>query len=164
MQRSTDDVEAYNLYLMAWQHYVNSQEKDVQRLEAIVRLCARATEKDPGYAQAWALMAIGQMILRFAHGRKDDDGLSAAERALVADPDNFSMRYNFACALALDSRTTEAAIDMLGPLFGTVDRSTLHWAKVDPDLNSLRESPRFKALVAATEARFAAENDGGQKA
>ena len=301
-QRGTENVEAYNLYLMAWQHYVNSQEKDVQRLEAIVRLCGRATELDPGYARAWALMAIAQMILCFAHGRRDADGLSAAERALaldpdlaeahaakarvlaryarydeafaefdialrldpdsydvnrwvaywklqqqrpaeaipyyekamavmetdllstamlgtcyraignaraslrvaeitlaraerrlaldqndvqaltygavalahlrqaqrarewmdralVADPDSQMMRYNFACALSLDSRTTDAAFDMLEPLFATMDRSFLRWATIDPDLAPLRDLPRYRALVAATEARLAAEND-----
>jgi adenylate cyclase len=86
------------------------------------------------------------------------------DRALVADPDNFSMRYNFACALALDPRTTDAALDMLEPLLGTMDQGTLRWAKVDPDLDPLRAHPRFKALVAASEARLAAVGDGGQGA
>ncbi|MEJ0041440.1 MAG: hypothetical protein WDM81_04215 [Rhizomicrobium sp.] len=40
------------------------------RAEAIVRLCRRATEIDPNYAQGWALMALGQMILYFTHGVK----------------------------------------------------------------------------------------------
>ena len=37
--------------------------------EAIVRLCKRATEIDPSYSRAWALLAIGQMTMRFDHGR-----------------------------------------------------------------------------------------------
>src|SRR5258706_5353365 len=61
-QRGTDNVEAYNLYLMGRQLYVTGQEADARRAEAIIRLCIRATEIDPGYARAWALMALGQVI------------------------------------------------------------------------------------------------------
>ena len=39
----------------------------------------------PGYALAWALMALGQMLLHFAHGKRGDDGMAAAERALALD-------------------------------------------------------------------------------
>jgi adenylate cyclase len=85
-QRGTDNVEAYNLYLMARQLYVTSHEGDARRAEAVVRLCDRAIEIDPGYARAWALLALGQTILRFLHGRTFDAGLAAAERALALDP------------------------------------------------------------------------------
>jgi hypothetical protein len=37
----------------------------------------------------------------------------------------------------------------------------LNHAKADPDLDLLRDDPRFKAMVAAAEARLAAQNDGG---
>jgi adenylate cyclase len=85
-QRGTNNVEAYNLYLMGRQLYVSGPEGNARRAAAIVRLCTRATEIDPGYAHAWALMAHAQMILRQNLGRKGDDGLVAAERALVLDP------------------------------------------------------------------------------
>jgi adenylate cyclase len=84
-QRGTNNVEAYNLYLMGRQLYVSGPEGDARRAAAIVRLCARATEIDPGYARAWALMAHAQMILRQTLGKKGDDGLVAAERALALD-------------------------------------------------------------------------------
>jgi adenylate cyclase len=84
-QRGTENIEAYNLFLMARQLYVTGHEGDAQRAEGIVRLCRHATEIDPNYARAWALMALGQMILRFIHGRSFDDGLAAAERALALD-------------------------------------------------------------------------------
>ncbi len=45
----------------------------------------RATEIDPAYAQAWALMAIGQKC-GISPGRRGDDGMAAAERALALDP------------------------------------------------------------------------------
>jgi tetratricopeptide (TPR) repeat protein len=81
----TDNVDAYNLYLMARQHYATGNEGDIRRNEAIVRLCKRAAEIDPDYAQAWALMALGQMLARLVKGGQVDDGLAAAERALQID-------------------------------------------------------------------------------
>ncbi len=70
---------------MARQNYATGIEQDPRRAEASVRLCRRATEIDPSYARAWALMALGQMLLHFAHGRRGDDGMSAAETALALD-------------------------------------------------------------------------------
>jgi adenylate cyclase len=85
-QRGTNNVEAYNLYLMGRQLYVSGPEGNARRAAAITRLCIRATEIDPGYARAWALKAHAQMISRQAIGKKGDDGLVAAERALALDP------------------------------------------------------------------------------
>ena len=85
-QRGTNNVEAYNLYLMGRQLYVSGPEGNARRAAAIVRLCTRATEIDPDYARAWTLMAHAQMILRQTLGKRGDDGLVAAERALVLDP------------------------------------------------------------------------------
>jgi adenylate cyclase len=302
-QRGTDNVEAYNLYLMGRQLYVTGQEGDARRAEAIIRLCIRATEIDPAYARAWALMALGQVILRFALGRGGDDGLVAAgralaldanlaeahamkariladygrhdeasaeidialgldaesyevnrsaaylsyrqqrledairywekatalmetdinstamllscyvavgdsqaarrsarialsraekaltqdpnngtvtaysayalatlgeaerakermNRALLIDPDNWNMRYNFACALLIHLKETDAALDLLGPVLEKVAIGFLNHAKADPDFIPLRDNPRFKAMISAAEARLAAENDG----
>jgi adenylate cyclase len=51
-QRGTNNIDAYNLYLMARQHYGSGNEGDIRRNNAIIRLCSRATEIDPGYARA----------------------------------------------------------------------------------------------------------------
>src|SRR5881392_781575 len=298
-QRGTDSVEAYNLFLMARQNYVTGGEGDLRRAEATIRICQRVTEIDPNYADAWALMALDQMIVRFIHGRKGEDGLAAAERALVLDanlaeahavkarifaeygrhdeasaeiasglrldpdsfevnrsagllsfrqlrledairywekatalmetdvaspsmlstcytalgnsqanrraaeitiaraekvlaqdqnngavtgwgasalvflgeaerakewinrallivPDDMHMRYNFACGFAHDRKGKETALELLVPVLAKTSMSLLNHAKIDPDLNPLRDDPRFQAMIAAAETRLAA--------
>ncbi len=76
-------------------------------------------------------------------------------RALLIDPENVSMRYNFACALATHLKDNEAALDMLAPAFERMNGELVHHAKVDPDLSPLRDHPRFQAILAAAEARTA---------
>jgi adenylate cyclase len=83
--RGTSNVEAYNLYLMARQQWIGGALGKSSREEAIVRLCKEATQLDPDYAQAWALMALAQLELRYGHGR-DEDAVPAAERALEINP------------------------------------------------------------------------------
>ena len=83
--RGTSSVEAYNLYLMARQHWISGNDGDVRRDEVVIRICRQATEIDPNYAKAWALIALAQAEMRFGHSRPED-ALSSAERALQLDP------------------------------------------------------------------------------
>jgi len=302
-QRGTTNLEAYNLYLMARQQYTTGSEGDVRRNDAIIRLCRRATEIDPQYAHAWALLALGQMLVRLDSG-KGEDGLAAAERALeldpnlatahavkarilsqagrhdaaseeieialrldpesyevhrgaaysrfrlhrlpeairhfekalalaetdvssanmlagcytaigdresavrtaqialeraqkilaqdpkncaamgfcvyalallgqaesargwmsralLIDPENLNMRYNFACSLAAQLHDADGALALLEPLFADISVGLLNHAKADPDFDSIREHPRFQKMVTDAEARLAAGNDGG---
>ena len=297
--RGTNNIEAYNLYLMGRQLYVSGPEGHTGRASAIVRLCARATEIDPDYALAWALMAHAQMIMHQALGKGGADGLVAAERALaldpnlpeahavkariladsgrhdeaaaeidmalgqdaesyevirsaaylsyrrqsledairywekatslmetdinspamlmscyvavgnreaarrsaqislsraekalaldssngavmaysayalatlgeaerakeqmnralLIDPDDWNMRYNFACVLLIHLDEPAAALDVLGPVLENVAAGFLNHIKVDPDFVRLHDDPRFQAMVAAAEARLAA--------
>ena len=84
--RGTDDVDAYNLYLMARQHWVSGAYGDPRRDEAVVRICQQATAVDPDYAEAWALMALAQSELKIWRGMKAD-ARASAERALELKPD-----------------------------------------------------------------------------
>jgi adenylate cyclase len=76
------------------------------------------------------------------------------ERALLVDPDNLSMRYNFVCALAKHLHDEDAALEMLRPAFEQMGTGLIHHAKVDPDLDSIRDDPRFREMVAAAERRL----------
>jgi adenylate cyclase len=87
-QRGTNNVDAYNLYLMARQYWITGDFGDRRREERVIRICTRATEIDADYPQAWALMALAQANLRYAYTGNSgvDDGAVAAERALSLDP------------------------------------------------------------------------------
>jgi adenylate cyclase len=303
-RRGTDNVEAYDLYLMARSYWLSGNGGDPRQQEAIERLSRRAAEIDPGYAQAWALLASGQYTLHHNHGRVGDgqaaldralalnpdlaearalkarmlsdagrheeaaaeiavalrldpdsyevnlraamtsynqgrlaeavpyfekaaalietgvsapfmllscysalgDGKSARRiarialeraekavaqdrsnghamvvgvqalavlgetdrakdwmrRALLIDPDNLTMRYNFACTLAAMLGDPEAALAMLGPVLERDTGWLVGFAPTDPDLAGLRGDPRFQAMLAAVEARLAAakQTDG----
>ena len=68
---------------MARQHYLHGV-NDARLLDAVIRLCQRAVQIDPGYAIAWALMAAAQRVSTY-FGKHIDKGLEAAERALSLD-------------------------------------------------------------------------------
>jgi len=298
-RRGTESAEAHDLYLMARQLYITDQLGE-SAAKAIVRACTRATEIDPNYAQAWALMAVGYRNLREI-GEETDDGMAAAEkalalvpvlaeahavkayivqmkgamneavaevetalkldsesyeanrtagrlnyqlhrfeeaaaffekalgmmesdvntamtlvstykalgdkvgmrraaemaskradavlaldrnnatvmaysanalgalgeaerakarmnRALLIDPDNLDMRYNFACALNAYLNDKQAALDMLEPLFAGITAYLLRYLRADPDFESLHDDPRYQSMVAVAEARLAASN------
>jgi adenylate cyclase len=86
--RGTTNAEAYNLYLLARQYWITGDFGDRRREERVIRICSRATDVDPDYPQAWALMALAQANLRYAYtgDPEADDGAAAAERALSLDP------------------------------------------------------------------------------
>jgi adenylate cyclase len=84
--RGTGDANAYNLYLMARKYWVSGNYGDIKREQRVIRLARRAVEIDPNYAQAWALMALAQVSLRYYFGVTDEDGEASAERALAIDP------------------------------------------------------------------------------
>ena len=62
-RRGTTDVQAYKLYLLARQYWTSGNHGDMRREERVMRICARAVEIDPYYAQAWALLANAQSTM-----------------------------------------------------------------------------------------------------
>jgi len=111
-QRGTENVEAYNLYLMARSYYLTGNDGDPRKDEAIERLTRRAVDIDPGYAQAWALMAWAQSALHRFHGRAGDGGQAALDRALALNPNLAEARATKAKMLSDAGRREEAAAEV----------------------------------------------------
>jgi adenylate cyclase len=105
--RGTNSVDAYNLYLMARQHWITGSFGDIRRDESIVRICKQALSYDPDYAQPWALMALAQAQLRLWHG-KDVNALPAAEKALALNPNLAEAHCVKAQVLEEEGKTAEA--------------------------------------------------------
>ena len=296
-QRGTTNLQAYNLYLMARQHYASGQLSDIRKSDTVIRLSKAAIDLDPGYARAWALMASAQRNRLYAtssgddgfdaamraleldanlaeahaakagvlaskgdyagameaigtalrldpqsvdvqreagrlamHERrlqdaaahfekcfaevetdissggllitcyaalgdqnalrrtaqrtleraekavaKDADNGSAmaslfsallilgeperakewARRAVLIDPDNRGMRYNLACDLIVGLKDHDMALEMLRPVVQNAGREQLAWISADPDMDAIRDDPRFKALLEQAETRLA---------
>ena len=72
-------------------------------------------------------------------------GLEWAERISSAHPQETMTLYGVACSYALLGRT-EKALDCMEEAvqFGTIQKK---WLEHDPDLRSIRDHPRFKALL-----------------
>ena len=298
--RGTSSADAYNFYLMARKYWVAGNYGDIKREQRVVRLCNRAVEIDPRYAEAWALMALAQASLRYTFSVKDEDAEASAdqalainpviaesyavkarilsergefeaanrtiaraleldadswevnreaakiasaqrrlqdaahyyekavslidsdyhswamllmcyqafgnraavervaqkmisesarvlaedpsngaalginagghailgnrqqamdtiERALLIDPDNMTMRYNFACILAGYLREVDASLDLLELALAGANRAVVNTAAVDPDLDPLRNSPRFQEILTAAQRRLGIE-------
>jgi adenylate cyclase len=77
-------------------------------------------------------------------------------RALLIDPENLLMRYNFACGLIAHLGDADAALAMLAPVLAQDPGANVKAAKTDPDFDALRDDPRFQAMLATAEARLAA--------
>ena len=85
-KRGTTNAQAYKFYLLARQYWLTGNQGDPRREERVKRICGRAVELDPYYADAWALLAIAQSNLRYGFGFDVDDGFAAAHTALAIDP------------------------------------------------------------------------------
>ena len=111
-QRGTTNAEAYNHYLLARQYWVTGNHGDMRREERVMRICGRAVELDPYYADAWALLAIAQSSLRYTFGLEVDDGFAAAHTALSINPAIPQARLPMVKRLQERGRDDEAAVEM----------------------------------------------------
>jgi len=111
-RRGTDSAEAYDLYLMARSYALTGNGGDPRLYEAMERLAIRAAEIDPGYAQAWALMASAQASLRQRYARTNDGGEAALARALALNPDLAEARAVKSSILSQQGRKEEAAAEI----------------------------------------------------
>ena len=91
-----------------------------------------------------ALTALGQV----------DRARALVQRGLLIDPENSRMRYNFACGMSACVGDYDAAIALLEPVFAECSAGLLRHVKTDPDLDPIRDDPRFQAMITAATARL----------
>ena len=108
---------------------------------------ALAQDQSNGTALAWGVGALATL-------GEGDRARDWSRRALLIDPGNWMMRYNLACALSLQLKDADGALGLLGPFFANTGMTLVNHARVDPDLEPIRDDPRFQAMLAKAEARL----------
>ncbi|MDH4110983.1 MAG: hypothetical protein OEY13_12230 [Gammaproteobacteria bacterium] len=146
---------------------ITSNTADDRAAAAIIRLCSRATEIDPNYARAWALMAQGQTPLRHLRGERADDGLVAADRAMALEADPAEAHVIKGAILAERGRYDEGAAEIAIALRLDPESCEVNWSAgyFSFRRQQLTDAIRHfeKAMVAAAEARLeAAAGDTAQ--
>lgn len=98
-------------------------------------------KREPGYEDVIEL--LGGLYTKTG---RIADGLKMDRKLVKLQPDNATAHYNLACSLALSKRKADA----LRSLAEAIQRgySDYDWMAQDPDLESLKNSPEFKALLA----------------
>ena len=139
--------------------YVAVGDSEAARRSARIALsrAEKALAQDPSSGTVMAYSAYALATLGEAERAKD-----RMNRALLIDPDDWNMRYNFACVLLIHLDEPDVALNVLEPVLENVAAGYyLNHIKVDPDFIRLRDNPRFKAMIAAAAARVAEESYGG---
>jgi adenylate cyclase len=116
-------------------------ERTVEQVEKVL-----AANPDNGAALAFGAMSLALL------GKKDR-ARDWMERCLLVDPDNLQMRYNLAWGLNKVFGDREAAIDMLKPVFAQAGANIIRLAANDPNLDNLREDPRFETMMRSAKER-----------
>jgi adenylate cyclase len=107
-----------------------------------------AVQQDPSNGAALGILAGGHALL----GEKEKTS-EWINRALLVDPDNLNMRYNFACVLSI-MRDTDGALKMLQGVLSLCGASQVRIAEADPDLDNIRSDARFDAVLSQARKRL----------
>jgi adenylate cyclase len=108
----------------------------------------KAVREDPSNGAALGILAGGHALLGDRERSRE-----WIDRALLIDPDNLNMRYNFACVLATHLEDKEGAIKMLGTTLSLAGPLQVRVADSDTDFDSIRDDPRFQKMIAAAKKR-----------
>ena len=131
--------EDYNVPLLAAPIY-RSLGEEARALELDrrgIELAERHLENNPDSARPYYLSASALLLIG-----QTEKALDWARRAIAIDPSDPATLYNVACFYVQAGRIDDA-LECLEN--GVTSRS---WLQNDPELDPLREHPRFKALLA----------------
>lgn len=142
------DVHAW-ARLVTLHHALGNRSAEKIAAENAVQHAEQVLASDPSNGAAMSFGALAHAAL--GHSERAREWI---ERALLVDPDNLSMRYNFACTLASYLGDEEEALRYLERSLATAGAFHLGLVEADPDLNPLRDHPRFKDMIAAARKRL----------
>ena len=124
-------------------------EKRREAAKKMVSEAQRAVQQDPSNGAALGILAGGYALL----GEKEKTR-EWIDRALLIDPDNLNMRYNFACVLAGHLGDKDAAIKMLQGTLAIAGEYQVRIAESDTDFDCIRDDPRFQKIIAEAKIRL----------
>lgn len=142
------DVHAW-ARLVTLHHALGNRSAEKIAAENAVQHAEQVLASDPSNGAAMSFGALAHAAL--GHPQR---ALEWIERALLVDPDNRSMRYNFACALAGFIGDHEGALRHLERSLATAGAFHLGLVEADPDLDPLRDDPRFQQMLEAARERI----------
>ena len=140
-QLRPEDYQAPSFLAQTYNALGKKEEGDAANRRAI-RLMLERLDMNPSDARAANLLAA-----TYANLGEAEKALDYAERSLAIDPEDAMLLYNVACTYCLLGRTDEA----ISCLERAVDKGFGHkeWVEHDPDLDALRDNPRFQTIMKA---------------
>ena len=138
-----DDTDYHSWSMLGSAYDALGDSKGVERAAGMaVAQAKRVVSYDPLNGAA-----LGTLVSGLGYLGDREQANEWIDRALLVCPDNIFMRYNFACIEASRFKDAEAALDLLEPLMPKFNASAVKAVVADPDLDALRDLPRFKRLV-----------------
>ncbi len=139
-RRNPDDYDALTLLAMPYQRLGQPEKVRSARRRAL-EAADRVLERSPDDVRA-LYMSAGTLI---AMGEKQR-GIERLNQAIELRPSDFAVLYNGACGFA-NAGEPQRALDLLDRAVAT-GRGFRAWLEHDPDLDSIRKSPRFGQILA----------------
>jgi serine/threonine protein kinase/Tfp pilus assembly protein PilF len=134
-----EDYQAPSFLAQAYRA-LGLKEESIAADRRAIKLMLERLELNPSDARAANLLAA-----TYASMGETQKAIDYADRSMAIDPDDAMLLYNVCCTYTLLGRNDEA----IGCLERAVDKGFGHreWIDHDPDLNPLRDNPRFQSIM-----------------
>jgi adenylate cyclase len=120
----------------------NAARRALDRIERVVAA-------EPGHSRA-----IGMGVAMLATLGEKERAKEWATRARLVDPDNVNLHYNLACAMS-SLGEIDLTLETLAGIAPRLSPGMMSWMEADPDFDSIRDEPRFRAMMQTVKERFA---------